>query len=104
LKPEQIEVMNVMDEIIQDSDLVLPMSFEPGDIQILHNHQILHSRNDFENWPEPERQRHLLRLWVSPENGRALPEYFVPRWGSVQSGHRGGIIVPGVTCTVSLEF
>jgi hypothetical protein len=28
----------------------------------------------------------------------------VPRWGSVQPGDRGGIIVPGVTCTVSLEF
>ena len=104
LKPEQIEVMDLIDEIIRDSDLVLPMSFEPGDIQILHNHQILHSRNDFENWPEPERQRHLLRLWVSPQNGRTLPDYFVPRWGSVTPGDRGGIIVPGAKRTVSLAF
>jgi hypothetical protein len=29
------------------------MDFRPGDIQLLHNHhQILHSRGDFENWPE----------------------------------------------------
>ena len=104
LKTEQIEVMDLIDEIIRDSDLVLPMSFEPGDIQILHNHQILHSRNDFENWPEPERQRHLLRLWVSPQNGRTLPDYFVPRWGSVTPGDRGGIIVPGAKRTVSLAF
>ena len=99
-----MSVMDLIDEILEDSDLVLPMHFEPGDIQILHNHQILHSRSDFENWPEPERQRHLLRLWVSPEKGRALPDYFVPRWGSVQPGNRGGIIVPGAKRTVSLEF
>ena len=104
LKSEQIEVMNLIDEILANSDLVLPMSFERGDIQILHNHQILHSRSDFENWPEPERQRHLLRLWVSPEKGRALPDCFVPRWGSVQPGNRGGIIVPGAKRTVSLDF
>ena len=41
------------------------VTLEPGDMQFLHNHQILHSRNDFENWPEPERHRHLLRLWLA---------------------------------------
>jgi hypothetical protein len=28
------------------------MDFRPGEIQLLHNHQILHSRGDLENWPE----------------------------------------------------
>jgi hypothetical protein len=79
------------------------MSFEPGDIQIIHNHQIFHSRSDFENWPEPERQRHLLRLWVSPPEGRPLPDYFAARWGSVEPGNRGGIIVHGTKLTVELS-
>jgi len=36
------------------------------DIQLLHNHTILHARSAYEDWPEVERKRHLLRLWLSP--------------------------------------
>jgi hypothetical protein len=72
-------------------------------MQFLHNHQLLHSRNDFENWPEPERHRHLLRLWVAPPGARPLPEVFAPRYGSVVPGERGGIVVPGTTLKVPLE-
>jgi hypothetical protein len=79
------------------------MAFLPGDIQLLHNHQILHSRNDFENWPEPGRHRHLLRLWLAPPEARPLPAIFAPRYGSVVPGDRGGIVVRGTTLKVPLE-
>jgi hypothetical protein len=72
-------------------------------MQFLHNHQILHSRNDFENCPEPERHRHLLRLWVAPPGARPLPEAFAPRYGGVVPGERGGIVVSGTTLKVPLE-
>jgi len=36
-----------------------------GDIQLLSNHTILHARTDYEDFLEPERKRHLLRLWIS---------------------------------------
>ena len=103
LTPEQIEVMDLIDELVNDPAIHLQMSFEAGDMQFLHNHQILHSRNDFENWPEPERHRHLLRLWMAPPNARPLPDVFAPRYGSVTPGDRGGIIVPGSKLSVSLE-
>lgn len=103
LTPQQYEVMDLIDELVNDPALHLQMAFEPGDMQFLHNHQILHSRNDFENWPEPERARHLLRLWMAPLSGRPLPEVFAPRYGSVTPGDRGGIIVPGTQLTVALE-
>ena len=103
LTPQQIEVMDLIDALVNDAAIHLQMTFEAGDMQFLHNHQILHSRNDFENWPEPERHRHLLRLWMAPPNGRALPEVFAPRYGSVTPGERGGIIVPGSQLSVSLE-
>ena len=48
-----------------DPDLRLDMEFMPGDMQFLHNHTILHARTAFEDWPEPERKRHLLRLWLA---------------------------------------
>lgn len=103
LSKEQVEVMDLIDEILQEPGFPLQMAFEPGDIQLLHNHQILHSRNDFENWPEPERQRHLLRLWIAPPTGRPLPDYFASRWGTTTPGDRGGIIVPGTKLSVELS-
>jgi len=103
LSRAQVEAMDLMDELLNDPAIHLSMAFLPGDMQFLHNHQILHSRNDFENWPEPERHRHLLRLWLAPREGRPLPEVFAPRYGSVTPGDRGGIVVPGTRFKVPLE-
>jgi hypothetical protein len=103
LTAAQREVMDVVDGLANDPAIHLSMAFRPGDIQLLHNHQILHSRNDFENWPEPERHRHLLRLWLAPPEARPLPEIFAPRYGSVVPGERGGILVRGTTLKVPLE-
>jgi hypothetical protein len=52
------------------------IAFIPGDIQFLHNHTILHARSAYEDWPEGERKRHLLRLWLSPPGARPLPPVF----------------------------
>ena len=103
LSRAQVEAMDLMDELLNDPGIHLSMAFLPGDMQFLHNHQILHSRNDFENWPEPERHRHLLRLWLAPTGGRLLPEIFAPRYGSVTPGARGGIVLRGTTPRVPLE-
>jgi len=49
----------------------------PGDINFLHNHVVLHSRDAFEDWPEPERKRHLYRLWLNDdEHARPIPQVF----------------------------
>ena len=103
LTRDQIAAMDLMDELANDPPIHLSMAFMPGDMQFLHNHQILHSRNDFENWPEPERHRHLLRLWLAPKGARPLPEVFAPRYGSVVAGERGGIVVRGTSRTVVLD-
>lgn len=103
LTPAQRAAMDLMDELANDPAIHLSMAFRPGDIQFLHNHQCLHSRNDFENWPEPARHRHLLRLWLAPPEARPLPEIFAPRYGSVVPGERGGIVVRGTTLKVPLE-
>ena len=103
LSAEQRAAMDLVDEICNDPSVHLSMDFRPGDVQLLHNHQILHSRGDFENWPEPERHRHLLRLWLAPPQARPLPEVFAPRYGGVLPGERGGIVVKGTRLTVPLE-
>jgi hypothetical protein len=103
LTAQQIEVMDLMDALSNDPQIHLSMAFLPGDMQFLHNHQMLHSRNDFENWPEPERHRHLLRLWLAPQEARPLPEVFAARYGSITPGDRGGIVVKGTAFKVPLE-
>jgi hypothetical protein len=103
LTPHQFEAMDLLDSLVNDPQIHLSMAFLPGDMQFLHNHQILHSRNDFENWPEPERHRHLLRLWLAPASARPLPEIFAPRYGSTAPGERGGIVVRGTKLKVPLE-
>ena len=45
---------------------------------------------------------HLLRLWLAPPDARPLPECYAPRYGSVERGRRGSILVPGTTLTVPL--
>jgi TfdA family taurine catabolism dioxygenase TauD len=79
------------------------MELQPGDIQLVHNHTILHDRTAFEDFPEPERKRHLLRLWLAPKGARTLPDVFVDRFGSITPGERGGVTVPGVKPNIPFE-
>jgi hypothetical protein len=62
---QEQELLDLYEEIANSPDLYLDMQFEPGDIQLISNHFILHGRTAYEDHPEPERQRHLLRLWLS---------------------------------------
>ena len=99
----QIEALDLLDQLANDPSLNLTMEFEPGDIQLVHNHTILHDRTAFEDYPEPERKRHLLRLWLAPHNARPLPEVFAERYGSTTPGDRGGVTVSGATPTIPLD-
>ena len=89
------EALDTFDELANNSDLNLSMQLEKGDMQFVHNHALLHDRTAFEDWPEFERKRHLLRLWLSLPGDRPLPLEFATRFGSVEIGNRGGIVVPG---------
>lgn len=95
LSAEQTEALALIDEIAANPDFHITMMFEPGDMQFLNNHLTLHTRTAFEDFPEPERKRHILRLWLSLPNGRPLAESFRPFFGDVEAGAvRGGF--PGV--------
>jgi hypothetical protein len=58
-------LLDLYEEIAASPDLYFDMELAPGDIQWLSNHTILHSRTGYEDHAEPERRRHLLRLWLS---------------------------------------
>jgi hypothetical protein len=103
LTPERVAALDLFDALANDPKLNMFMEFKPGDVQLVHNHTILHDRTSFVDWPEPGRRRHLLRLWLAAAGARPLPEVFAQRYGSVKIGDRGGIIVRGTRLQAPLE-
>ena len=72
LTPQQIAAMDAVDALAASEEFHFSTMFEPGDLQFLDNHVILHSRTAFEDHEEPEQHRHLLRIWLSVRNSRPL--------------------------------
>jgi hypothetical protein len=103
LTPKDLEALDRLGELAADPELRLDMNFMPGDIQFLHNHTILHARSAYEDWSEPSRKRHLLRLWLSPPGARPLPPVFTECYGSTIPGTRGGIICKETRLHAPLE-
>lgn len=93
LTDKQVEALDLFDTLANDPDLSFEMQLEAGDIQFVYNHALMHDRKAFTDWPEAERRRHLLRLWLSMPGDRPLPECFSERYGSIEIGNRGGIVV-----------
>jgi len=92
LSDRQREALDVFDAVLDDPAVHLQMDFRPGDVQLIHNHQIMHDRTGFEDAGDPGRRRHLLRLWLCPAEGRPLPPVFAERYRSVEPGRRGGVV------------
>jgi hypothetical protein len=76
LTPEQIEVIKLFDEITYEPGMAIATDFKEGDIQWLSNYAALHSRESFIDYPEHQRRRHLLRLWLKRDVGRPIAPGF----------------------------
>lgn len=92
LTPAHVEALDLFDACANDSDLHFSMQLQPGDMQFVYNHALLHDRTAFTDWPDPAKRRHLFRLWLSIPGDRELPDCFRQRYGSIEPGNRGGII------------
>lgn len=100
LTSKHVEALDMFDRLANDPHLNLSMTLEPGDMQFVYNHGLLHDRTAFEDWDDPKEKRHLLRLWLSIPDDRSLPEVFASRFGTTEIGNRGGIFVPGMHPTI----
>ncbi|NKB57909.1 MAG: TauD/TfdA family dioxygenase [Alphaproteobacteria bacterium] len=96
----QIEALDLFEKLADE--LCMFMEFAPGDMQFVHNHQILHDRTEFEDYPD--KKRHLLRLWLCPPDGRPLPPSYEDKYnGDIEIGKRGGMYIDGATLHAPLE-
>jgi hypothetical protein len=92
LNDAQRATMDTLDEILQRPDVMFTMSMEPGDLQLMNNHVLLHSRTDFEDYDEPAQKRLLCRVWLAPPDGPLLPDSWAHFFRSTNPGTvRGGI-------------
>lgn len=103
ISPEQERAFDALDALAASPELRLDMEFRPGDMQFLCNHWVLHSRTKYEDWPEPERRRHLLRLWLGCPGGPALPQTYAEAQGLTPSGRPAGIRCAGFALSTPLE-
>jgi hypothetical protein len=101
--PEHVEALDFWDGVVNEPGVHLTMDLEPGDIQFVYNHSLLHDRTAFVDDDDPALRRHLLRLWLSLPDDRLLPPVFEQRYGSIEVGDRGGIVVGDMKLTVTLD-
>ena len=88
LNDVQREALDVVQDIANRPELRLNMDFREGDMQFINNHTVLHAREAYEDYDEPDRKRHLLRMWigVSDDIRRPLSPLLDERYQLVEAG------------------
>jgi len=76
LGDEDIAAFNLFDEIAKAPQNRLSFFLERGEMLVLNNYTVMHARTQFQNFPERERQRRLIRLWLDREGFRDVPREF----------------------------
>lgn len=88
--PLALDAIEFAQAVAQRPELRLSMTLQDGDMEFLNNHTMLHARSAYEDWGEPGRQRHMLRMWVALDDAirRPLSPLLDERYSWVA---RGGI-------------
>ncbi len=94
LTPLQKEAVELVQTLANDPRFYGEMMFEPGDMQFMNNHVMYHSRTEFEDYPEEDRKRHLIRMWLSVPNSRALDDSM----SAIYQDRRPGVTRGGFRC------
>ncbi|MFT5446119.1 MAG: hypothetical protein ACI9DC_001281 [Gammaproteobacteria bacterium] len=94
LTQKQWDALDMLRDLATAEQFNLDITFNPGDIQFVNNLTTMHSRTGYEDYSEPERKRHLLRLWLAVPNGWSLPQAFYDRYrATTPAGRPSGVVV-----------
>jgi hypothetical protein len=105
LTHSQVEALDTVMALANEEKFKLKMDFCPGDIQLINNFQLLHSRSEYKDWPEPDRRRHLWRVWLCVPGGKPIPDALYARFGADEETGRpqGTNLPPGIKFTAPLD-
>ncbi len=60
----ELEAVQCVSTLAESDEFSLRFVLKTGDVLFLNSHQTLHARDEYEDWPEADRKRLLLRLWL----------------------------------------
>ena len=81
LSPIELEAFDQIDAILHDASMRIDMMMKPGDLQLVNNYAVMHSRTSFEDSDDVARRRLKLRLWLKLPGARQLAYPFEGRHG-----------------------
>jgi hypothetical protein len=67
------QALTALFELFDDDALSFGFALEAGQIEFVHNRAVGHARTAFVDDPDPQRRRHLVRLWLRGRGHRAYP-------------------------------
>lgn len=102
ISPQLEEAMDCLDAMAENSVYHLDMVLEPGDIQFVCNHFVLHSRTSFKDDPSRSMRRHLLRLHLACADGPALPPVYENLRGYNEQSRPAGMLLEGIRLNAPL--
>jgi alpha-ketoglutarate-dependent taurine dioxygenase len=70
LDAEGLEALETLERTMMQPRFAREFFFEPGQIQIVDNTRCGHRRTGFKDYPEEDRKRHLIRLWLRDKGRR----------------------------------
>ncbi len=88
LSPLQRKALRLIEDRANDPAYHLKMVLQPGDLQLLNNFVVLHTRTPYQDAEPPAAKRLLLRLWINLWQGRELAPAFADRYNA---GARQGV-------------
>jgi alpha-ketoglutarate-dependent taurine dioxygenase len=71
LDNEGAAAIEAFEAILNEPGISARFHFEPGQMQLIDNRALGHKRTGFKDWPEAERKRLLVRLWLRDTGSRA---------------------------------
>lgn len=69
LTDDQVRALDMLDEVLNRPELRVEFALRPGEMYFINNRWILHNRTAFDDFEEPARKRHLVRLWLKSRSG-----------------------------------
>lgn len=72
LSDKQRAALDAFDTFSTEPGMAVELRMQPGDLLLLNNYTVLHSRTDFEDHNDPAESRLLYRLWLNVPDFRSL--------------------------------
>jgi alpha-ketoglutarate-dependent taurine dioxygenase len=70
------DAIDRFDAYASDPRFRLDMMLERGEIQLINSFTTLHARTEFDDYPEPQRRRCMVRFWLTTHTRRPLAAHF----------------------------